>query len=248
MIRPIRVRRITVACALIIGVVSNLGVASAVEKKKKKAKPKPKAVASKPVATKVPTKPVAAPVPVPAKTTDVLGRSYCGEAGVQLRVPVTTIPCQTPLPAEQLATKEALLAAYERYWITYVAVERELRVARSQYRKILIAEAFNEKVSDAEKRSKTNEYWDGSRADIQLLNPRIRTISKIDAVLEDCVTIGGVVRVHGTGAVVPGTDQVDRLAYQFTASNFDGVWLFTRVGVTDDASLERTSTCTASDA
>jgi hypothetical protein len=56
-----------------------------------------------------------------------------------------------------------------------------------------------------------------------------------------------VQRFRATGAIVPGTDHLDRLWYQLTATNNQGTWLFNEIGVLDDESLTLNSTCTATD-
>jgi hypothetical protein len=226
---------------LLVVLLVGVGVGSSSASSKKpvvKRKPVPKAVVKPPV-TKV--------VSSPPVVKDPLGRDYCGDAKVVLRVPVTTIPCQSPLPDEQLATKEALLAAYENYWVADTAAAREPRIGKFLFQRILIAEAYNDGSATAELRIKNNTYWDGTRADVQLLNTRIRSISSKSAMIVDCVTQAGVLRTFPSGQIVPGTEGVDREEYQVAAANVQGVWMFTRINVSDDGSIGKKSTCTATD-
>jgi hypothetical protein len=219
--------------------VVGVGSSSASSKKpvvKRKRVPK---VAVRPPVTK-------AVVSVPT-AADPLGRDYCGDANVVVRVPVTTIPCQSPLPDEQLATKEALLAAYERYWVTFVAIEREDNLAKSQFKKILVGEAYDSSVAFSDARNVRDNYWVGTRADVGLLNTRIRSLSSTEAYIEDCITVGGFVRSLSTGKVLAGTDRVGRLERQFTAVNVQGVWLFSLITLSRDGSDTYSSTCTSSD-
>jgi hypothetical protein len=224
---------------VVLSVVVGVGSSSASSKKPVvKRRPVPKAVAKPPV-TKV--------VSSPPVVKDPLGRDYCGDAKVVLRVPVTTIPCQIPLPDEQLATKEALLAAYENYWIAETAAAREPRIGKFLFQRILIADAYNLSTSNNEIEIKEGTYWDGTRADIQLLNTRIRSLTSRSAKIEDCVTRAGVGRTHPNGQIIPGTERIDREEIQLLAANINGVWLFTRVTVSDDGSIDSNSKCTATD-
>jgi hypothetical protein len=215
------------------------GVPAATSKKRPATTKKPAATKPKPA----PTKRVATTLVAPA---DALGRRFCGDPGVQVRVPVTTMSCQSPLPDAELGTKEALLAAYEKYWITNAAVAKEPRLAKSQLPRILIAAALTEAFAYADA-FETDSYWDGTRADLKQLNTRVRTLDKSFAVIEDCVEEGGVTRSHKTGKAYAGAEKVDRFAYQFKFVNVSGTWLINDRGVLDDASIEGNSTCTATD-
>jgi hypothetical protein len=224
---------------VVLLVVVGVGSSSASSKQpvvKRKRVPK---VAARPPVTKV-----VSSLPV---VKDPLGRDYCGDAKVVLRVPVTTIPCQTPLPDEQLATKEALLAAYENYWVSRVVAGREPRLGRSQYQKVSIAEAYNDDVATDVYRLDNFTYWFGVRSDIQLANTRIRSLNRLSAVIVDCVLIGGVVRSHKTGGIVPGSEGIDRKEFEFLMANISGIWLVTRIRLSDDGSIDGQSKCNGTD-
>jgi hypothetical protein len=207
-----------------------------------------KPVAKQKPATKTAKPPTTRAVSSAPAVVDPLGRDYCGSTNIVLRVPVTTIPCQTPLPDEQLATKEALLAAYEKYWVANTAASREPRIGKFLYKRILVAEAYADDVKTDDYRMKNSTYWDGTRADVQLLNTRIRSLTTLSATIEDCVTRAGVLRSHPNNQIVAGTEGIDREQVQFIAANIKGVWMFTRSTVSDDGSIDGKSTCSATDA
>ena len=232
--------------ALVVGVVADGAFADAASRRPRKSSGKPvpaTTVASKRTTVPKPTQPARASGATATTTIDSFGRTFCGDAGVKVRVPVTTIGCQQPVANDQVATREAVLAAYERYWITRMAVLREPRLGAHEWPKVLVAEALNEEIALSAKNQ--DSYWDGTRDDIKLLNTQVVQVSAVAAEIRDCVTIGGTARTHPDGKPEPGGDGLDRLAYQFTASNIKGVWLFTRVGLTDEASKQGESTCSA---